>query len=151
MVSRFRKTGNTVVVTPHAKEFSRLCPSIAQELQSGHLSKAAAACEAARALKCFVLLKGPYSASASPDGFVLQSLCVNPGLARAGTGDTLAGVLAGVLLHGHFAKIPVLKLIAFAVELHSRACPKGKETRTSARSHIANIERCVAQKVQIAF
>ncbi|MCA2960120.1 MAG: hypothetical protein IOD12_07700 [Silvanigrellales bacterium] len=151
VVSRFRDKGTTVVVTPHAREFSRLCPDIAQDLQCGKLSKADAASEAARALKCFVLLKGPYSACASPEGRVLQSLCVDPSLARAGTGDTLAGVLAGVLLHGRFAKIPVLELIAFAVELHSRASPKATDTRASARSHIANIARCVAQNVQIVF
>lgn len=143
----FSKRGHTLVATPHAGEFERLCPHIAQRLAAGRLSKAEAASEAAKHLQCFLLLKGPYSAAAAPSGVVLQSTQVNPSLARAGTGDTLAGVLGGVLLHGLHAKEPLLELLAFAIELHSRCAHPTPAKRFGALTHIANIERRVAQQI----
>jgi NAD(P)H-hydrate epimerase len=47
-----------------------------------------------------IVLKGPYTVIATPDGQVRVSSVANPGLASAGTGDVLAGVIAGLLAQG---------------------------------------------------
>jgi NAD(P)H-hydrate epimerase len=47
-----------------------------------------------------VVLKGAHTVVASPDGQVRISAVANPGLASAGTGDVLAGVITGLLAQG---------------------------------------------------
>lgn len=150
VVERFRERAGTVIVTPHGGEFARLCPDVAHDLAQGRVSKAEAASIAAQRLACYVVLKGPYSVCASPEGRVFQSVRVEPSLARAGTGDTFAGVLGGVLLHGRHAHLPVLDLMACAVELHAEAARwesdvGAQEARcASALGHIERVARRVA-------
>jgi ADP-dependent NAD(P)H-hydrate dehydratase / NAD(P)H-hydrate epimerase len=88
------------VLTPHAGEFARLWPDLAQ---SG-LSKPDATRRAAKECGAHVLFKGADTVIASPEGQVavhssLQGRSV-PWLATAGAGDVLAGFIAGLLARG---------------------------------------------------
>ncbi|MDP6101499.1 MAG: NAD(P)H-hydrate dehydratase, partial [Dehalococcoidia bacterium] len=56
--------------------------------------------EMARRWRKVVVLKGAYTVVASPEGQVRLSPFANPGLASAGTGDVLAGAVAGLLAQG---------------------------------------------------
>ena len=76
-------------ITPHIREFNRLFPSYGH---GDHLERAAAA---SRAAGVTVLLKGPRTAIAAPDGRCWQLLEGVPTAARAGSGDVLAGFAAG--------------------------------------------------------
>lgn len=101
------------VLTPHFGEFTRLFPDLAQKLvgrpvQGPAYSRYDAVCAAADRAGCVVLLKGPDTVIASPDGHVSvnAALYANqaPWLATAGSGDVLAGFITGLLARGVPAK-----------------------------------------------
>jgi len=97
------------VLTPHGGEFARLFPDLAARLAAPALSGPAfsrldAGREAAARAGCVVLLKGPDTVIAAPDGECVVSAAVYeravPWLATAGSGDVLAGFIAGLLARG---------------------------------------------------
>lgn len=84
------------ILTPHAKELERLttfCHGDFERLQQ------------ARALsanhKVYVLLKGPYTATCMPSGKVVFNITGNPGMATAGSGDVLTGIITSLLAQGY--------------------------------------------------
>lgn len=94
------------VPTPHAGEFARLFPDIAEKLaapatKGPAYSKVDATREAAKRAGCVVLFKGPDTVIATPDGRCAinsaQYERAAPWLATAGSGDVLAGFIAGLL------------------------------------------------------
>jgi NAD(P)H-hydrate epimerase len=64
-----------------------------------------------------VVLKGAYTVISSPDGRTMVNNCLNPALASAGTGDVLAGIIAGLLAQG----LEVFEAGWLGVYLHSLA------------------------------
>ncbi len=97
------------VLTPHAGEFARLFPDIAERLADAAVtgpafSKIDATREAAQKAGCVVLFKGPDTVIAAASGHVVISAAhyerAAPWLATAGSGDVLAGLIAGLLARG---------------------------------------------------
>ncbi|MEM9581886.1 MAG: NAD(P)H-hydrate dehydratase [Pseudomonadota bacterium] len=90
------------ILTPHAGEFSRLCPDL--PIGRSEDARQNAVHTAAEALGCVVLLKGAMTVIGSPDGqlSVLDSSQMQsaPWLATAGAGDVLAGLIAGLMARG---------------------------------------------------
>ena len=85
------------VLTPHPGEHARLTRRSVAEVQGDRL---AAVREAAEAWGQTVLLKGAYSVAAAADGRAGVNPYANPALASAGTGDVLAGAIAGLMAQG---------------------------------------------------
>ncbi|MGE0601948.1 MAG: NAD(P)H-hydrate dehydratase [Dehalococcoidia bacterium] len=85
------------VLTPHPGELARLMNTTVPGILSRRLAVAG---EAAARFGCTVVLKGAHSVIASPDGRTSLSPFANPLLATAGSGDVLAGIVAGYLAQG---------------------------------------------------
>lgn len=84
------------VMTPHVGEFRRAFPGI----WSSASSRIEAARAAAAYVRCVVLLKGPDTVVAAPDGRAIVNTTGTPFLATAGAGDVLAGAIAGLVAQG---------------------------------------------------
>lgn len=80
------------VLTPHLAEMARLCGMPVSDVAANSMELAA---EKAQAWGCHVVLKSHASFAAAPDGRVRVLVEPNSALATAGTGDVLAGLLAG--------------------------------------------------------
>ena len=83
-----------VVLTPHPGEFRRLAPDLAETLDADRIEAARAL---ARRWKVIVVLKGMATVIALPDGRVWINTTGNSGLAKAGSGDVLTGMIAGLI------------------------------------------------------
>lgn len=86
-----------LVLTPHHGEMARL---LGVERRAVSAEPWQHALEAARRWGQVVVLKGGHSVVATPGGDLWVSPAANPALASAGTGDTLAGIIAGFLAQG---------------------------------------------------
>ncbi len=110
------KRRGPVVMTPHEGEFARLFPDLAHDRESG-AGKLERVKEAARRAGCVVLLKGPDTVIADAKGEAVIDSDSPPWLATAGSGDVLAGTIAGLLAQ----RMPALAAAAAGVRLHALA------------------------------
>ena len=92
-----RRLSGPAVLTPHAGEMARLLGRTIDDVQGDRLSTAL---DSAAKWGHVVVLKGAHTIVAWPDGDGAVSPFANPGLATAGTGDVLAGAIAGLLSQG---------------------------------------------------
>jgi len=99
------------VLTPHDGEFERLWPGLLSQ------GREAAAEHAARSTGAVIVLKGPRTLIAGPDGRMLEARNGSPWLATAGSGDVLAGMIGGLRAQGMAA----FEAAAAAVWLHNEA------------------------------
>lgn len=123
------------ILTPHPGEFARLVGKIGDDYKRFLKLK-----EFAIRYKIFVVLKGAHSAIATPSGEVFFNSTGNPGMATAGSGDVLTGILTSLLAQGYSSG----KAVILGVWLHGKAgdiaAKKNGEYALIASDIIANIK-----------
>ena len=92
-----RRGGADIILTPHTGELSRIIRRPREEIELGRI---AVARKTSRHLSATLILKGAPTVTAGPDGAVYVNPTGNPGMATAGSGDVLAGLIAGLWAQG---------------------------------------------------
>ena len=87
-----RRTAKPVILTPHAGEFARL--SGIQAATDDELA------QFAQEMRCVLLYKGHRTRIAAPDGRLFRNHSGNPGMAKGGSGDVLAGMIVSLCGQG---------------------------------------------------
>jgi NAD(P)H-hydrate epimerase len=100
------------VITPHIKEFERLFGCAANDFERMQL-----AIQKASALQIVIVLKGKYTLVATPGGMAFFNTTGNPGMAKAGNGDVLTGMILAFLAQGYTSG----QAACFGVYLHGSA------------------------------
>lgn len=114
VVRQRRRFGGTVLLTPHAGEMAHLTGRTKEEIAA---EPEAAAAEAARRWNAIVALKGATTLICSPAGGRWRHEGGHPGLATSGSGDVLAGLIAGFAAQ----ELPLEQACAWGVVLHALA------------------------------
>lgn len=90
-----------LIVTPHPGEMARLCRCSVEDIEKERTS---CALDFALSTGAITVLKGHETLIACPDGTLYENLTGNAGLARGGSGDILAGMIAGLAAQGMSAE-----------------------------------------------
>jgi ADP-dependent NAD(P)H-hydrate dehydratase / NAD(P)H-hydrate epimerase len=96
-ISKLRSSRAQCVLTPHVGEFSRLTGLHSTEVEHHRIK---AACVLAKQISATIVLKGVPTVTASKDGDCFLNSTGNPGMATAGSGDVLSGIIAGLWAQG---------------------------------------------------
>ena len=108
------------IITPHPKEFDRLTHS-----HSSCYERFQTQISFAKEHQCIVVLKGHYTSIASPDGRVYFNSTGNPGMATAGSGDVLTGIILSLLAQ----KYEPIEAAKIGVFIHGLAGDYAQKTR----------------------
>ena len=110
------------IVTPHPGEMARLT---SVPIDSVETDRVGISIESAVKWDKVVVLKGAHTVVAFPSGQAMLSPFANPGMATAGTGDVLAGIIAGLLAQG----LSLEDAAALGVYLHGLAGERLRDTQ----------------------
>ena len=105
---------SSIIVTPHPGEMARLIGTTTDEIQRNRVKYAS---KFSSEFGVITVLKGFRTVIALPDGSVFINPTGNPGMATAGTGDVLAGLIGGLISQG----IPAEKAAVAGVYIHGAA------------------------------
>ena len=109
-----RRHAGRVILTPHTGEMAHLLGLTREEVEADKLHHAR---DVARRFECVVVMKGALTEIVSPQGEAWQYGGGTIGLATSGSGDTLAGVVGGLLARG----MPPVWAAIWGVFLHGEA------------------------------
>jgi hydroxyethylthiazole kinase-like uncharacterized protein yjeF len=111
-----------LILTPHPGEMGELLSASTRDVENDRF---AAVTECARRYNAIVVLKGARTLVATPDGNVFINITGNAGMATGGSGDTLTGIIAGLLAQTRDA----LSATLLGVHIHGAAGDRAYATR----------------------
>jgi NAD(P)H-hydrate epimerase len=135
-----KRARSSLVLTPHPGEMARLLGKVVAPVQGNRVGVAA---EFAGKHKVTLVLKGARTVTAGADGTVFVNTTGNPGMASAGTGDILSGVIGGLVGQGYD---PIAAAVV-GVYLHGLAGDRVAE----ARGEIGMVATDILEEVPSAF
>ena len=112
-----------IIITPHPAEMARLCKKSVAEIEENRISIAR---DFAKKYGITVVLKGADTVVALENGEVFICTIGNPGMATAGSGDVLAGIIVSILAQGY----PTDFAAKSGVYLHASAGDKAAKKRS---------------------
>jgi NAD(P)H-hydrate epimerase len=118
-----RERKHATILTPHIGEFAQMLDMKWQEAQKDKINFAR---KFATKNNVILVLKGAPTIIASPDGNIYFNSTGNPGMATAGAGDVLAGLISGIIAQGK----DILGSVLYAVYLHGLAGDLAAEALT---------------------
>ncbi len=133
-----------IILTPHPAEFARLIDRETVEVQSDRIGIAESF---AKKYGHLLVLKGANTLVAEPKGKIFMNLTGNSGMATAGSGDTLTGIIGAMLA----ADMPPLPAALAGVNIHGTAgdiAAQKKTERSLTASDIINALPSAFQKAQ---
>ncbi len=133
----FLKSGT--IITPHPGEFARLAGKSDTAFEAYTKQR-----EFAVKYGIYVILKGAYTSIATPDGMVYFNSTGNPGMATAGSGDTLTGIILGLLAQGY----PPKQASILGVYLHGLAGDMAMEELGENSLIAEDITNCLGRAFQ---
>ncbi len=114
---------NLSILTPHPREFERLFGATANSLEQLMLAS-----QQAQQYKIIIVLKGAHTRLCTPDGHIYFNSSGNAGMATAGMGDALAGIISALLAQGYSPQQAAI----MGVYMHGRAADKCLAQRSMA-------------------
>lgn len=136
---RVRKN-HPVILTPHNGEFEKLFGKSINDFEILQL-----AIKKAVELNCFIVLKGHNTLVACPDGMHYFNTTGNAGMATAGSGDALTGILCGLLAQGYSEK----EACILGVYLHGLAGDIAAEKMSQESMIASDIINCLGESFKI--
>ena len=121
------KIPNNSILTPHVGEFRRLVGNWENDIERQNKLRAFAIKNG-----FYVILKGPYTSIGCPCGKVFYNSSGNPGMATAGSGDILVGILTSLLSQKYSSKEAAI----IGVYIHGLSGDLAQKIRT-------NIIKCI--------
>jgi NAD(P)H-hydrate epimerase len=100
-ISKLHSARAQFILTPHVGEFARLTGLSSNKVEQQRIEIAR---DLAKRMKSTIVLKGVPTVTASKDGSVILNSTGNPGMATAGAGDVLSGIIAGLWAQGMSAE-----------------------------------------------
>lgn len=122
-INVLKESKKGVIVTPHPGEFSRMTGKPTADIQRDRIASAK---KFAKEYGCVTVLKGVNTVIAAPDGQTFVNTTGNAGLAKGGSGDVLAGIIASLAAQG----TELMYAAALGAYLHGQAAD-----RLVARTH----------------
>ncbi|HMS24701.1 MAG TPA: NAD(P)H-hydrate dehydratase, partial [Acidimicrobiia bacterium] len=133
-----------VIVTPHDGEFAKLTGN---QMPSSGEERESAVAEFAQEFGMTLVAKGSPTLVAHVDGSVYINETGNPGLATAGSGDVLAGVIAGIVAQG----ADVSEAADLAVRIHGLAADLGAKEKTQPGLIASDLIEFIPQAMKLEF
>lgn len=136
------------IITPHVGEFDRLFGE--QPNSEARLQKAI---EMANYYNIYIVLKGHYTATVRPTGKVYFNSTGNPGMATAGSGDVLTGIIASMLAQGyrpHHAATIGVYVHGLAGDLAARELGEVGITASDVANYVGRAVRSVMEQKRIS-
>jgi len=132
------------ILTPHPKEMARICGLKTQEILNNRIDVAS---EFAQKHSIYLILKGAHSVIALPDGETFINPTGNSGMATAGSGDVLTGMIAGFLAQGMSSKWSALS----GCYLHGLAGDQFAEKQSKTNLIAGDLLRELPQTIKSLF
>jgi len=126
------------ILTPHPKEFDRLAGNSENGYQR-HLKQI----EMAQKYSVCIVLKGAHTSIVTPDGHCFFNTTGNPGMATAGSGDVLTGMIVSLLAQGWSPHSAALAGVWLHGTAGDRAAMKSGQQALIARDIIKNIGKTI--------